>query len=321
MIRLLDRDDAVRLYSKMLEIRLVEDEIQRLFLTGSVRGTTHLCQGQEAVPVGACSVLRPDDKMVCTYRGHGAILAMGSAAEGVFAEILGRASGLCHGRGGSMHLTDVARGSLGSFAIVGAGLAVANGAAWSSQLARSGSVVIAFFGDGATNIGAFHEALNLAGVWRLPVVFICENNLYGEYSPLSSTTPISDLSTRAQSYGMPGVSVDGNDVLAVRETTAHAVELARQGEGPTMIQALTYRFSGHSRSDPAKYRPKGELERWRERDPITRFGSVLASSYGVGEAELQSHRDAVEQLVARARDAALASPEPEASSLLEDVFA
>lgn len=317
----LGRDDAVRLYSKMLEIRLVEDEIQRLFLTGSVRGTTHLCQGQEAVAVGACSVLASGDKMVCTYRGHGAILAMGSPAEGVFAEILGRATGLCHGKGGSMHLTDAERGSLGSFAIVGAGLAVANGAAWTSQITRSGAVVLAFFGDGATNIGTFHEALNLAGVWRLPVVFICENNLYGEYSPLSSTTPITDLSLRAQSYGMPGLSVDGNDLLAVRETTTNAVERARRGEGPSMIQALTYRLSGHSRSDPGRYRPKGELESWRERDPIPRFAAALVSSFGVGEAELKTVTAAVEQSVGQARDAALASPEPEASSLLEDVFA
>jgi len=316
----MDKAEAIRLYDQMLAIRFVEDEIQRLFLAGLVAGTTHLCQGQEAVAVGSCSVLSKDDKMVCTYRGHGAMIAMGSPADQVFAEVLGRRAGLCHGKGGSMHLTDVQHGCLGSFAIVGAGLAVANGAALTSQYKQLGFVTLVFFGDGATNIGTFHEALNLASVWRLPIVFVCENNLYGEYSPLKSTTPISTLSLRAGSYGIPGVTIDGNDLVSVRQTVGVAVDRARRGEGPTMIEALTYRYVGHSRSDPAKYRPKGELEEWRARDPIPRFGAFIVDYLDGGADEIAERAVVVKRSVERARDLALASAEPDEAALLEDVF-
>src|SRR5581483_4388392 len=244
-----DRELLLDLQRRMLEIRFFEDEVMRLFMANLVRGSTHLCQGQEAVAVGACSALRAGDTMTCTYRGHGAVLAMGAPLDRTMAEILGKAEGLCSGKGGSMHLTDFSVGALGSFAIVGAHLPFATGAALSAQHLGTGAVSIAFFGDGTTNIGAFHEALNLAAIWKLPVVFVCENNLYGEYSPLASTTPVERLADRASSYAMAAHRVDGNDVLAVREVVESAAARARDGEGPTMIEALTYRQKGHSRTD------------------------------------------------------------------------
>ncbi|MGN6188196.1 MAG: thiamine pyrophosphate-dependent dehydrogenase E1 component subunit alpha, partial [Conexibacter sp.] len=219
---------------RMIEIRLFEEEIQGLFTRNLVRGSTHLCSGQEAAEVGACRALREGDAMVCTYRGHGAVLAMGAPLDRTFAEILGRADGLCGGKGGSMHLTDVSVGAYGSFAIVGAHLPIATGFAFASKYQGTDEVALCFFGDGSTNIGAFHEALNLAGIWKLPVIFLCENNVYGEYSHWSHTTPIEVLAERAKSYGMPGVRVDGNDVGAVHEVVSEAVARARAGEGPTL---------------------------------------------------------------------------------------
>ncbi len=266
------------LFRRMLEIRFFEDEVMRLFTQNLVRGSTHLYQGQEAVAVGVCSVLREGDTMTCTYRGHGAVLAMGAPLDRAMAEILGKAQGLCRGKGGSMHLTDVTVGALGSFAIVGGHLPFATGTALAAQYLGTDSVSVCFFGDGTTNIGAFHEALNLAAVWRLPVVFVCENNLYGEYSPLASTTALERLADRAASYSMPSRQIDGNEVLGVREAAGEAVERARRGGGPTLIEALTYRQKGHSRSDPGAYRAPGELERWLERDPLLLFGRSLVES-------------------------------------------
>ena len=225
--------------STMCTIREFEGEVQRLFGLGLIRATTHLCQGQEAVPTGACSALRPGDTMTCTYRGHGAVIAMGVSLSRAFGELLGRQGGVCNGKGGSMHLTDVALGAMGSNAIVGAHLPIAVGLAFADRYRSTEAASLCFFGDGATNIGAFHEAMNLAGVWRLPVIFVCENNLYGEYSPLRSTTAISRLADRAAGYGMPGVRVDGNDVLAVREAVETAASRARIGQGPTFVEALT----------------------------------------------------------------------------------
>ena len=305
----LDPDGLVGLFRRMVEIRLFEDEVMKLFSRNLVRASTHLCQGQEAVSVGACSALREGDTMSCTYRGHGAVLAMGAPLDRAMAEILGKEQGLCGGRGGSMHLTDLSVGALGSFAIVGAHLPFACGTAFASQYLETGSVSACFFGDGTTNIGAFHEALNLASVWKLPVVFICENNLYGEYSPLASTTPVANLTDRAGSYAMPAAQVDGNDVLAVRAATSAACDRARAGEGPTLIEALTYRFMGHSRSDPGAYRPQGELDRWRERDPITVLGGQLAAE-GVEEARLEGIRDEVAAELERMRADGLAADWP-----------
>jgi TPP-dependent pyruvate/acetoin dehydrogenase alpha subunit len=263
--------------------------------------------------------LREGDTMSCTYRGHGAVLAMGSALDRAFGEILGKADGLCGGKGGSMHLTDIERGVLGSFAIVGAHLPIATGAAFAARYRGTGEVTLCFFGDGATNIGAFHEALNLASIWKLPVVFVCENNLYGEYSPLASTTPIERLADRADSYGMAKARVDGNDVLAMHTAAGEAVVRARAGEGPTLIEALTYRQKGHSRSDPATYRPPGELERWLERDPILLSEQVLVEA-GVERARLDAVRSEAQRTVAEALQRAKGWPDPEPEARFEHVF-
>src|SRR5215472_9807187 len=313
-------DLARALYSRMLEIRYFEDEVQRLFFKGLVRATTHSCQGQEAVTVGACSVLVPADTMVCTYRGHGAVLARGVSPARSFAELMGRETGLCGGKGGSMHLMDVNVGAFGSFAIVGAGLPVANGLAWASRYASQDAVCVAFFGDGATNIGAFHEALNLASVWRLPVVFICENNLYGEYSPMRATTPIDRLSDRAVSYGMPGEQVDGNDVLAVRSSVGAAVTRARAGNGPSLIEALTYRQGGHSRGDAGKYRPDEEVAAWKARDPIDLFARWVAAELGIDDGELAGLQEAAKRRIMAARDEAQAAPAASPDDLHTDLY-
>jgi TPP-dependent pyruvate/acetoin dehydrogenase alpha subunit len=317
-------NDLAAMLTRMAEIRALEDEIQRAFTQNLVRGSTHLCIGQEACVVGACAALRedghPDDAMVCTYRGHGAVLAMGAPLDRSYAEILGRSTGLCRGKGGSMHLTDTSVGAYGSFAIVGAHLPIAVGLGFAARHTGSSAVALCFFGDGSTNIGAFHESLNLAAIWKLPVVFFCENNLYGEYSPMRATTPIERLSDRAAAYAMPGVQVDGNDIVAVRAVTGEAVRRARGGEGPTLIEALTYRHRGHSRTDPASYRPAGELEAWKAYDPIDRLNGLLLRR-GIGENALEEIHAAARASVASAVAAATADSEPGIELLIEDVYA
>jgi pyruvate dehydrogenase E1 component alpha subunit len=272
----LEPDQKLAWYRRMVEIRLFEDKVQELFQQGLIEGTTHLAQGQEAVSVGSLAAIGPDDYVTVTYRGHGHAIARGLEIESLFAELMGRSTGCCRGVGGSMHFTDFSRGLIGSFAIVGAGLPVAVGAAFSAKLKGEDRVALTFFGDGTTNIGTFHEALNMAAVWKAPVVFIIENNLYGEYSPVRETTPIDDLAQRAQSYDIPGVVVDGQDVEAVYAAVQAAVARARAGDGPSLLEMKTYRYRGHSRSDPAKYRVPGELEQWKERDPIELLGATFA---------------------------------------------
>jgi pyruvate dehydrogenase E1 component alpha subunit len=304
----------------MLQIRYFEDECHRMFAQGLVRGSTHLCQGQEGVVVGACRAVGIDDKMLCTYRGHGAVIAKGAPLDRAFAEILGKANGLCAGKGGSMHLTDMTVGAVGSFAIVGGHLPIALGVAFEAQYNERQEVTLCFFGDGSTNIGAFHEALNMASVWKLPVIFICENNLYGEYSPLATTTPIERLAQRADSYGMPGVTIDGNDVEGVWLTVSDYAARARAGAGPVLVEALTYRQKGHSRSDPAKYRPAGELDAWLERDPITLLETKL-EQLGVERGRLDDLRATAEQEVMDALERARGWPDPTPDQLEEDVYA
>ncbi len=315
-----DEEIGLELLTRMLEIRGLEDEVQRLFTQGLVRGTTHLCQGQEAVCVGVAAALRPGDAMTCTYRGHGAVLAMGVAADEVFGEIMGKARGLCGGKGGSMHLTDVRLGAYGAFAIVGAHLPISVGLAFASRFLGEDTVTVCFFGDGTTNIGAFHEAMNLAAVWKTPTIFVCENNLYGEYSPYRTTTPVECLVDRAAAYAMPGVVVDGNDVFAVRTAASVAVARARAGDGPTFIEALTYRQVGHSRSDPAKYRPEGELDAWLRRDPIVLLEQRLLNE-GVPAEELAARRAAISDEIAGALQRARDWDEPSPESRFEHVLA
>ncbi len=292
------------LYERMLRIRLLEDAVHRLFLNNEIEGTTHLYQGQEAVAVGACSALRPGDTVAATYRGHGAALALGVDQTRLLAEFLGRETGTNGGRGGSMNVIDLDHGLIGCFGIVGGSIAAATGAALAGQLSGDGSVAVAFFGDGATNQAYFHECLNFAGVRKLPCIYVCENNLYGEWSPLAHTTAGGRISARAAAYGMPGVEVDGNDVLAVRETAAQAVARARAGEGPTLVEAKTYRHKGHSRVDPGKYRPKEEVDEWLQRDPIPRLAARL------DEGTVAQISERVERELEAALDAARAAPLP-----------
>jgi acetoin:2,6-dichlorophenolindophenol oxidoreductase subunit alpha len=294
-------------YRQMLRIRLFEEKVQELFMAGHIEGTTHLCQGQEAVSVGAIAAMREGDVQTNTYRGHGEALALGMAPEVAFAELMGRASGGSKGLGGSMHLIDTARGNIGANAIVGAGLPIALGAAMAFKLRGQPRVALTFMGDGATNIGTFHETLNMAAVWGAPVVFIISNNLYGEYSPLRDTTPLDDLARRADPYGMPGFVVDGQDVAAVHAATLEAVERARGGGGPSLLEMKTYRYRGHSRSDPAKYRPPGELEAWQARDPISllaarleQAGRLDADAQAAERARLQADIDAAAERAASA---------------------
>jgi pyruvate dehydrogenase E1 component alpha subunit len=281
----------------MLEVRLFEDKVQELFMQGQIEGTTHLCQGQEAVSVGAVGALEDRDYLTITYRGHGHALARGMAMEAAFGELMGLTSGCCSGVGGSMHLTDFSRNLIGAFAIIGPSYSVGVGAAMSAKLRGTDSVAMAFCGDGSTNIGTFHEALNMASVWKAPIVFVIENNLYGEYSPLADTTAVEDLAERAKAHAMPGEIVDGQDVDAVRDVASAAIARARAGDGPTLIEAKTYRYRGHSRTDPAKYRAEGELDRWKLRDPIDLLGAQLAADATLSGQEQTDLRDEVQAQV------------------------
>jgi len=308
-------------FEKLVLIREFENKVYDSFVAGLVQGTTHLCQGQEAVSVGTVMALRDDDYLTYTYRGHGPCIARGMDLEGAFAEIFGRSTGVSGGLGGSMHLTDMRLGLLGSFAIVGAGLPVAVGAGISAREHGAGQVSMTYFGDGATNIGAFHESMNLAAVWKLPVIFVCENNLYGEYSPILSTTPMRDLVVRASAYAMPGIVVDGNDVVEVHAATLQAVARARAGDGPTFIECKTYRQCGHSRSDAGKYRPPGELDAWLERDPIALFRARLIAEGQLDEAELTAVEQRVREQMRTAAAAAAEGPWPEVKPLHDATYA
>jgi acetoin:2,6-dichlorophenolindophenol oxidoreductase subunit alpha len=301
---------ALDMYRTMTEIRLFEKRAHDLFLQNLVKGTTHLGTGQEAVAAGVAAAMNDDDYMFVTYRGHNHVLARGTPMTPVMAELLGRENGLLHGKGGSMHLMDASRGVLGAYAIVGAQLVVANGAAWSAKYRGTGQVTVCYLGDGATNIGAFHEALNLAAVWELPVVFICENNQYMEYTPIGSVTAVPrPAADRAASYGLEPIVVDGNDVEAVYYTARAAISQARAGEGPSLIEAVTYRHGGHSRADPAKYRPVSEVQEWLARDPLTAYRAVLTGR-GIDEAVLDAIDKAAREAVDHATEEAKAGPEP-----------
>jgi pyruvate dehydrogenase E1 component alpha subunit len=316
----MDEATALDLYRAMTRIRQFEKRAHDLFLQNLVKGTTHLGTGQEAVAAGVAQAMRPDDYTFVTYRGHNHVLARGTPMTPVMAELLGRENGLMRGKGGSMHLLDVSKGVLGSYAIVGAQLVIANGAAWSAQYRGTSQVIVCFFGDGATNIGAFHEALNLAAVWALPVVFICENNQYMEYTAIETVTAVKHpAADRAPAYGLSPQLVDGNDVEAVYATAAAAIEKARGGGGPSLIEALTYRHGGHSRADPGKYRPADEVSEWLARDPIPAYRQVLISR-GVDEAVLDEVDAEAKAAVDRATEEAKAGAEPRPELAFTDVW-
>ena len=313
------KQSPVARWERMVEIRRVEDRVMELLSEGVVHGTTHTCQGQEAVAVGVAAVTEPTDHVVCTYRGHGMALAAGVPVAGVIGEIMGKVTGTAGGVGGSMHLSDPTVGLLPTMAIVGAGIPIAAGAALSAKLLDTRGVAISIFGDGATNIGAFHEGINLAAIWNLPAVFVCENNLYGEYSPIHTTTAVGDIAERAASYGIEGQMVDGQDVDAVMAAVGNAVMAARGGAGPQLLEMKTYRFSGHSRADPGAYRPPGELEEWQRRDPIGLAAARLLEA-GASQAELDAIRLSVDNSVEAVIEATVAARSPGVEAMFRHVW-
>jgi TPP-dependent pyruvate/acetoin dehydrogenase alpha subunit len=300
-------EEALALYRRMRLIRRFEDTIQSLFQKGEVHGTTHLYSGQEAVAVGVCSVLGPEDRVAGTYRGHGHALALGVEPQGLLDELLGRETGVCGGRAGSMNVIDLEHRLIGCFGIIGGSIAAATGAAIALQ--RTGGVAVAFFGDGTSNHGYFHECLNFASVRSLPVVFVCENNLYGEFTPWEQVTA-GQIRSRPEALQIASATIDGNDVWTVQEAAREAVERARRGEGPSFVEALTYRFVGHSRSDAGKYRKPGELDAWRERDPLKIAREALEGRFGVGSAAIADVDADVDSELDRMIEQGLAAPYP-----------
>jgi pyruvate dehydrogenase E1 component alpha subunit len=316
-------DVATRLemYRTMVECRQLGLRAHKLFLEGLVKGSTHMSMGQEAIAAGFGAAMRADDYTFCTYRGHAHTLARGVSMSALLLEITGRTGGLMNGKGGSMHLTSIERGLMGSYAIVGAHMPIALGAAWSAQRRNSGQVAVCFFGDGATNIGAFHEALNLAVVWKVPAVFVCENNLYMEYTPIRDVTAVPNpAADRASAYGLERLLIDGNDVDVVHTTARRLITRAREGEGPSLVEAITYRHGGHSRGDLGKYRPEAELQSWLARDPIPAYRARLIAA-GVPESDLAAIEDRAPQLVDEAERAVRAAASPPAEALLTNLWA
>jgi pyruvate dehydrogenase E1 component alpha subunit len=317
----IDLETRKELYRKLQEIRQFSKRAHDLFLQNLVKGTTHLSLGMEAIATGFGMALQPGDYTFATYRGHAHSLARGMDPGAAMAELLGRENGVLGGKGGSMHLTDVEHGMMGSYAIIGAHLCIANGAAWSAKLRGTDQVAVAFFGDGTTNIGAFHEALNLAKIWDLPVVFVCENNLYMEYTPIDLITAVDHpAADRASAYGMESIIIDGNDPDAVDLAAVRALSKARRGEGPSLIEAITYRSGGHSRADPAKYRPSDEVDAWRDRDPVPVYHERLLR-VGVPEADLGAISREVAERIDAATEFAKAGAEPGADALMTQVWA
>jgi len=317
----LTKDKLVGMYKRMLEIRFFEEKVFDLYAQNLVPGTIHLYLGEEAVAVGVCSALKRDDYITSTHRGHGHCIAKGADLKRTMAEILGKKTGYCKGKGGSMHIADFTIGMLGATAVVGAGLPIAVGAGLSVKLRGTDQVVACFFGEGASNQGTFHESINMASTWKLPVIFVCENNLYAMGTRQSRVMNIENIADRAVAYGIPGAVVDGNDVLTVYEATQKAVERARRGEGPTLIECKTYRHKGHSRVDPAKYRPKEEVEQWLAKDPIKRFKEKLLQTNTLTEAEIQQIEKEVSDEIEEAVKFAMESPYPAPEEALEDVYA
>jgi pyruvate dehydrogenase E1 component alpha subunit len=316
-----DQTTRLEMYRMMVEARLFEKRVHDLFLQGLVKGTSHLALGQEAVAAGFAAALRPDDLVYCTYRGHVHTLLRGAPMSALMGELLGRATGICGGKGGSMHLTDVSHGAMGSYAIVGAHMPIAAGAAWAATERGTGQVVVCFFGDGTTNIGSFHEALNLAVVWGLPVVYVCENNLYMEYTPIGSVTAVEHpAADRASAYGLEPIVADGNDADEMFEVATRCVDKAREGGGPSLVEAKTYRHTGHSRADPGKYRPDDEVAAWLARDPIPALRDQMLAS-GVDAAAIDEIDRVAQELVDRATEDAREAPVPDSSVLETELWA
>ncbi len=316
----LDRATLVSLLETMMRIRAFEGRVEELFLAGQIAGSVHLYIGEEAVATGVCSALRPGDYLTSTHRGHGHAIAKGARLDRMMAELFGRRTGYCKGKGGSMHIADFSVGMLGANGIVAGGLAIAVGAALSAKMRRSGQVAVCFFGDGATSRGPFHESLNMASVFRLPVLFVNENNGYASTTPASYGVSVKDVADRAAGYEMPGVTVDGNDLLAVRGAALAAVERARAGEGPTLLECKTHRWKGHYIGDPEQYRTKSDVASYRENCPIRRFQTVLLESDSISHGEIEEISRRLDEEVAAAVRFAEESPYPDPDEALNDLF-
>jgi len=314
-------DRGVSRLRTMQLIRAFEEKAGELFALGKMHGTMHLSIGQEAVAAGVCGALGPDDYILSTHRGHGHCLARGADVGRMMAEFLGKETGYCRGRGGSMHIADLDSGNLGANGIVAGGLPIATGVGLSITMRKTSQVCVAFFGDGATNEGAFHESMNLAAIWRLPIVFVCENNQYAMSMPVTAAMGVDRISARVAAYNVPGETVDGMDVRAVEAATGAAVRRARAGEGPTLLECVTYRYKGHSKSDPQRYRTRDEVEAWQRRDPITRYEAQLMAEGALTPARAEEVAAQARAAVEEALRFAEASPEPDPATLLEDVYA
>jgi len=315
------KDKLLKIYKKMLEIRKFEKKLYSLFLTGVMPGTMHQYIGQEAIAVGVCENLREDDYITTTHRGHGHYLAKRAPLKELMAELFAKKTGCCRGMGGSMHIAKLSSGILGGGGIVGAGIPIACGAALSAKLRKKGQVVACFFGDGAVNTGAFHEGVNLAAVWKLPVIFVCENNFYAFSTPIKKVVAIENIAERAKGYGIPGVVVDGNDVLEVYEIANQAIKRARKGKGPTLIECKTYRYKGHARFDPATYRPREEVEEWLRKDPLHLYQKKLIKLGIINEKKIKEIEEEVKESIEEAIKFAEESPEPDIRNSLEYVYA
>lgn len=315
-----DSASARAALESLLAIRFFEEAVDGLFARGLMHGTMHLSIGQEAVATGVCAALRKTDFITSTHRGHSHCIAKGADLTRMMAELLAKQTGYCRGRGGSMHIADVETGNLGANGIVAGGIPIAAGAALAQKMRGLDNVVVSFFGDGATNEGAFHEALNLAAVWELPVVFVCENNKYGMSNSTEKSMKIENISERGAAYGIPGVTVDGNDVDEVFEAARIAVERARTGQGPTLIECLTYRHKGHSKSDKNLYRTKEEIEDWKTRDPIGRFETKLVDAGTMTQEEIDEVSETVRNAVRNAIQEASNAPDSDPGELLSSVF-
>ena len=316
----ISKEESIHLLRQMLQIRYFEEKVMELLSRNLVTGASHLYAGEEAVAVGACSVIKEDDFITSTHRGHGHCIAKGGKLNLMLAELCGKATGYCRGRGGSMHIADVTAGNLGANGLVGGSIPIAPGAALSCKMRKSGQIVLCFFGDGASNQGVFHESLNMAATWKLPVVYICENNLYGMSVAVERCFPTKDVAIRAKAYDIPGEIVDGMDVLAVKEAVGKAVERARKGDGPSLIECKTYRYFGHSRSDPRIYRTKEEEKEWRDKCPINKFKKYVIDKKLLTESEVKNIEDEVAKEIAEAEKFALESPYPDVSELYEGLY-
>ena len=317
----LDQAQLEEMLHQMLLIRAFEESAEQLYLQGMIHGTMHLSIGQEGSAVGAIAALRADDYILSTHRGHGHCIAKGAQVGGMMAEFMGKETGYCRGRGGSMHMADVATGNLGANGIVAGGVPMAAGVGLSIQMQKQDKVILVFFGDGAANEGAFHESLNLASIWNLPVIYLCENNQYAMSMSVARSMNVDDVSARAASYNIPGVTVDGNDTIAVYEATRDAAARARSGGGPTLIEAKTYRYKGHSKSDKQRYRTKEEVQEWQEKDPIGRLSRQMIDAGLLTDADLTALEQRVADEIQEAIAYAQASPDPDPASIMEGVYA